>query len=487
MNWSPLTAPSYVFLYMSKYKDVDRKLKFVSQFKFFKSKLPTIFIATFHLQKMDTPKELMKTIWRKYSLLYFGILFSSPKSILMTYHPFRDEILNTSNILEAGNSLANYHFTDMNGVSLKAVIFNSLPHRLWMKLGLVNEDWELWTNLVKNLNMSFEKTFIRQGFRRGMQMLKIGEVDFCPYLYFLNELNSNLDYIAPYGVEYLVALVPQSKKIHQSFYMFLTLSPTFWALVCGSLISLIITAIIGRRNKRGNQYIIFAFVKTLCNQSVSNISSLHSYHILLINLWQYASLLILAAYQVSLLKSLLIAKYDQQINTIQALKSSNLPIYIPIDMKTKVEISVPLLKTQLIPLSYDDIDDIIFEFDNKRRALILMHSTAKLVIEAYSRHSIDSSYHIMDEVITPGFSTYFFTKNSPYVNIFDKMLLKQYQHGLESRYTFSRRTSSYNENTKLTLNHLQGVFFVLLFGLFLSTFIFTLERFQMRYFCSKGD
>ncbi|KAK9877414.1 hypothetical protein WA026_018527 [Henosepilachna vigintioctopunctata] len=471
-----VTFPSYAFFYFHKFQDINKKLVFSSKFAFLKTSVSTIFIATFELDNTRTLKNFMRSVWNKHRLTHFGVLFPNPKIQLFTYHPFRDEILTTTNIMDREGNFANLNFTDLNGIALRMAIFDNLQELLRKRLGGINADLKIWMNLARNLNVIFQSKYIGKGFQHAMKNVAEGVVDFCPFRYFLTENNDDLDFLDPYDIEYLVALVPEPKKIPQSFYLLMTLTPTFWFLLCASLVSLIVVAVIGMKDKKGKQNLLFSFLRILCNQPIYHISQYKSFHIFLFNLWQSACLLILAAFQLSLLKTLLISKYNAPINTISELKSSNLSIYVPTELRALVEESVPLLKQQLVSISYDDLNLLVLDFENNNKVLILTSYMAELVVEVYRRFGIDSSYHIMKEVLTPGLSTYFFTKNSPYPNIFKNMILKQYQHGLDLQTKFDSKEWKDNSTTKLSLNHLIGVFRILSVGMFLSIIVFSLEK-----------
>lgn len=78
-----------------------------------------------------------------------------------------------------------------------------------------------------------------------------------------------------------------------------------------------------------------------------------------------------------------------------------------------------------------------------------------------------------------GHGVYLFKKNSPYVDRFNKILLKQRENGLYMRMAGSLPKESYTSDVgsplRITVFHLQGVFLIHACGIFIGTVIFLME------------
>ncbi|KAL3287697.1 hypothetical protein HHI36_002163 [Cryptolaemus montrouzieri] len=496
--------PTYLFFMVKKFEDVEEKLRHAFQSKFFSTRTPTFFFLNFRVYDTDIIQKLLRKIW-SYGLLLSHILFVHEKVELIGFNPFKNISVNLTAKTTKKNFFTSKQFTDFNGEVLKLAVFHHAPRNIIINGKWFGEDRRFWDDLIDDLNGTW-KAIIAKEYRyiNALKLLENNMADFCPMRIFLVGDYKYFDYIAPLSVKYLVALVPKAKLIPQYIYLSTALSKIFWTSILLSTIALSLTILImgrlydGSKNQRNILYVL----GVLCNQPIKRISKFHPRQIVLINIWQLTCLCILAAFQASLLGSLLIPKHEPEINTIQELYDSNVNIYVDEDFKELIYTSTPLLKNHLKPVPIFDLTRERLEF-SENKAFIVTQYAAVAIINGYKQCGVNFNYRIMKEKIVPGFGTYYFKKNSPYLNIFNSMISRQFQYGLNGKKEFFTKKSTYVSTsdkisvqcnmagvtkkyppekkrvfTRLSVKHLQGVFYILFAGGAISFLIFSWERFH---------
>lgn len=309
--------PTYFFFVLNSFEDVHQKVGFISSLSFFNTRIPSFFILNFDVEIVDV-QNFMKQVWKKYSLLCLGVFFYKPDVQLSTYQPFKRIVVNLTDIEEFKDYFMSHEYANLNGKVFDLAVFNNPPRNIKKGSKLSGEDPKFWIDLIHSLNASWNLIQIKNfSYEDAIHVVGDGEADFCPYRYFPTENYPNIEYLTPFAIDYLVEIVPNSQKLPQYSRVLNDSNPTFWVLTLASFIlpSLVISIAGKFFNKQTEQVTLCVFGICL-NQPVKRLASYQVIQIFLMNLWQFSCLIISATFQASLLDSLLISKYDLQIDKI---------------------------------------------------------------------------------------------------------------------------------------------------------------------------
>ncbi|KAL3288214.1 hypothetical protein HHI36_002664 [Cryptolaemus montrouzieri] len=197
-------------------------------------------------------------------------------------------------------------------------------------------------------------------------------------------------------------------------------------------------------------------------------------------LWQLDSIILIAAFQCALITSLLVPKYGDQIDSIEDLHKSNLTIFTPPELGFMVDFfTCTKLKKQLRNVSARYYD-YLFKEKLRHQALVVPYSLASMVLQDLKEVGRVNEFRLMKEALIPGFTTYFFEKNSPFVTVINQMVMRKYQHGFNEEKVRRRFGKAEENNTRsyfvsLSLSHLQGAFLLKVLGSGLGIVSFILE------------
>ncbi|XP_044745307.1 uncharacterized protein LOC123307156 [Coccinella septempunctata] len=473
---NPVVYPTFLFYMLNSFEDVYEKLDFVSSLNFFSTRIPAFFVLNFEVEDKEVAENFMKELWKKYSLLFSGLIFFKTEVQLISYQPFKRVVVNLSNKDELSDYFLNHEYANLNGKVFNLAVFNNPPRNVKRGRKWTGEDPNFWINLIDSLNASWRLVQTKDfSYEDAMRAVANGDADFCPYRFFNVDNYTNIEFLTPFVIDYLVGVVSKSKRIPRFFNILKTSKPILWISTFVSAVSLMILMMVsGKLHSDRNRPIALCIFGICLNQSVKRIASYHSLQIFLLNLWQFGCLVISATFQGALLETLLVPEYPGQIDKIEDLVKSNLTIYVVADMRKLVEISVPNLTQQLVAASEKEICDLLTNF-GQDYAVILPYRTAYMIVRNYR---ILRDGHIMKQSLVPGFSTYFFRKNSPYINIFHEMIARHLQYGLASVSLTNRGTqrNGGEPSENLSFSHLHGVFQLIYSGLIVSVFLFLLEK-----------
>ncbi|XP_044746867.1 uncharacterized protein LOC123308322 [Coccinella septempunctata] len=380
--------------------------------------------------------------------------------------------------------------SNLQGHKLQLALFLNPPRIIKEDTGKWHSDDEFfWQRIIHDLNGTIEIVETTPYDLDAAKMaVRNGKAHFCPLSYFRTSIPENLDFIAPHAIEDLVVLVPYSELIPQSTYILMVFSTTVWFYLFFSIILFLVLLLVMNKmrksHKRETSSIVMDIISLLLGKSIT----IHPYY----NNWlekgylclsQMISIVIITAFNSALISAVLVDKHKGQINTLSDLKESQLSIYALPDLKYYVEEFAPMFKSQLVKIPRRNYSSLL---ENKihQQALVVPRSLSQAALDMINDKGSNVSHRTMRESLLSGFSTYFFTKGSPFVKIIDKMILKKFQYGLDwkdlrefdvtpSEFTAKKR------HIPLSLSHLGGIFVVWLVGVGISIIVFFAERFHI--------
>ncbi|KAL3287515.1 hypothetical protein HHI36_001984 [Cryptolaemus montrouzieri] len=475
--------PTHAIFFFQNYEDIEEKIKYSLKYGFYVPRTPTLFVLGKPMENTEFVEEFMKILW-KMKAYRFEVIFFHKRFESLGYNPYKKIIVNYTDI---GNNSTNIHaeFTDLYGYHLRLAMFEYPPRNYRTNDGdWRGEDDFFWENLFRDLNMSAD-IVETQSFNYEAAKIAVleGRADFCPLRYFETNVSDNMDYTAPYTIEYLVAIVPISQKIPQYLYIISIFHELVWVNLLAVLISMPILFLAIEKfsptaRKKNVTSAFFDILGICIGRPIKGYYAYNRLQKFMFILWQLDNIILIAAFQCALITSLLVSKYGDQIDTIEALQKSNLTIYTPSELGFMVDFYTDAtLKKQLRNISARHYSSLL-KSKLEYQALVVPYSLSKVVLHDLKESDRVDEFRLMKEALIPGFTTYFFEKNSPYITIIDQMVMRKYQYGFnreKMRRRFPKTKQGAKDSVSLSLSHLQGAFFIMLSGVGLGTVSFVLE------------
>ncbi|XP_044747605.1 uncharacterized protein LOC123308815 [Coccinella septempunctata] len=406
----------------------------------------------------------------------------------LSYNPVKKKYFGMNGFLnhvEKSEKLA----TNLYQYKLKIALFLNPPRIIKDETGKWHSDDEFfWRRTIHDLNGTIE---IVETTPYDLDAAKIavmkGKAHFCPLSYFRTSIPENLDFTAPDAIEDLVVLVPNSELIPKSTYIFMVFSKTVWFYLFFSIILLLLFLLVVNKMrkfyKRETSSIVLDIISLLLGKSIR----IHPHYNWLekcyLCLSQMISIVIIAAFNSALISAVLIDKHKNQINTLSDLKESQLSIYALPDLKHYVEEFAPMFKPQLVKIPRRNYSSLL---ENKihQQALVVPRSLSQAALDKINDKGSNVSYRTMHESLLSGFSTYFFTKGSPFISMINQMRLRKFQYGLGLKdlrklKEAPREFTAKKRYIPLSMSHLGGIFVFWLAGVGISIIVFLAERFHI--------
>ncbi|KAL3288215.1 hypothetical protein HHI36_002665 [Cryptolaemus montrouzieri] len=360
--------PTHAIFFLQNYKDITIKMNYSMNYGFFKPRTPTFFILGKQMKDTKFVEKFMKILW-KMKAYRFEVIFFHERFESLGYDPYRNLLVNyTDNI---AHSRANLHaeFTNLYGNKLRMALFQYPPRNYKSDNGVwFGEDDIFWRNLLNDLNTSAEIIETEPfDYEAAKTAVLQGQADFCPLRYFETNKSEKMDYTSPYSIEYLVVVVPISRKIPQYLNIILIFHELVWinvgtVLILMSLLFLIIEKFSPTASKRNVTSAFFDILGICIGRPIKDYYAYNKLQKFIFILWQLNSIILIAAFQCALITSLLVPKYGDQIDSIEDLHKSNLTIFTPPELGFMVDFfTCTKLKKQLRNVSARYYDSLLKE------------------------------------------------------------------------------------------------------------------------------
>lgn len=260
-----------------------------------------------------------------------------------------------------------------------------------------------------------------------------------------------------------MVLVPKAIKIPNYMIIFWTFHKNVWLLLLlFTFLMTIIFYFLG--NCRNLQNSIFEVISIIVmNSTHKNLENKWSVKLFTIN-FIVTSFIICCAFQSSFTSLLVSPKRFNDINTINELERNGLKLAIGSLLQEAKNLNFTL-KTE--PKEKKELFTMIRKAD-PRWGFCLKKTYAEIFAKIIVRNG-ELAYHIVEEELVPGFSSYYFEKNSPYLDEMNKFLLYVEEYGLKffnmSYFTEKNIYFNNDENvSKLNLKQFQSLFCIFIFG-----------------------
>lgn len=381
------------------------------------------FIICQPIEDVSWIKQTMMEIWKN-KILHFMISFSHQKILeTFTYNPFFDKITNLSTFnkqLIYENKLQN-----MNGYRLHVGFFSD-PPRIIEKNGIFyGIDAMIMMEFGRKLNATIEiikpgtakivdEKFMKHAFQVRRRKSDFGFVS----CFAIQESQSTVVYTYPRRMDGIVVLVPHSSIIPQFYYMFMMFEELIWIFLCVSLFAVTICEYFHLKYK----FIPTDFCKILTQNwgvmlslPFPTVQEFLSIRILLL-FWINGCVILSLHFQSFLTSELVTSKFERNIDTLNELKKNSTVIVINQSNFRGIMGQYPrnLIRTRT---EYKIMENITK--GDTTAAYAIQSSVAELVSMKKTEDGYPV-YHIMKELLVPGYTAYLFPADSPYLDAVNK-------------------------------------------------------------------
>jgi hypothetical protein len=377
----------------------------------------TTFVVCKPVQNSTTLLEILGTMWSQ-KFLDFVVVFYDQNLRIVTYNPFTEEIMD----LEAQPLFPN-KLKDLAGYRIKVAMFDNPPVLRLLPGGCRGKDYD-YLRLVAfamNATVQIVATPAAKQYAGVGEALLNNEADFSFMGVMRGPDVADVEVFHTQMETGIVAVLPSHRP--HTINILTIFNNEIWT--CLTILLLMLYALTKITKKYRRAFNLFVLLFTTVPSAFSNI------------------------FQSGISSILTIAKHDDSVNTIEALKTSNMPLLtfsrvVPI-VNIIHNFSQPI---QTFPKK--ELYEMIERRDNDKVFVL----PVDVALEFVERSDM---YRIMRESLVPDMKVYLFPKKSPFLKQIHQIFVHLGDGGFIRRITTSGRKHLEDEDVYLTMKHLQTV------------------------------
>lgn len=451
----------YVHIFVEEFQDILKTLDTFVQRPQVAYSLPKyfIYVTSSNQPAIKTLKSTMQLIWINMRILHYVIVFTQHKDAAFSYNPFRKEL---KIVTQKQTRIFSTKVTDLNGYKIKLSVVVGEPVE-----GEVIDNKCVKGNLcilvncfLRYLNASYEMPILDGGieklYRSSKQALKNREIDLSVASHWL--LEEYLMYSAfPIQQSAVVGLVRKSrpKPLFSSVFSFFDIY--VWVLIVFS--NILFTLLLNSG--------LYLYLKNY----ISAGQKLSTFNIILLSHYVF-EIVFETAFQGAVITALTTPVFDKNIDTVEDLVESGLPLYGEDDWRSLVT-----EKLELKQMSYIDVGRSLWAMKTDKVYLSTDYwAELQLLNKTADGTYYSQFYHIIKEPLGMGKITFLLARNYPFQHTFNDIVMKMHDHGLFL--WFGKRRFNFKDERlfqKLSFKNIYGAFLLLVVGLGMATLIFFIE------------
>jgi hypothetical protein len=473
------SAETYIF--MEKADDAGDVIAQLQTYQFWSARNQNYFIICTRVKNTKFLTHLLELIWTR-QILNFVVVFVFTSVEIFSYNPFTREVMN----LTMSGNLFPDKLRNLNGFRLKVSLWADWPLTTKQNDQWVGKDFNVLTVVMSMLNATFEvvEPPNRAGLLGVIEDISSGRSDFSFNTCFLFIFESyDIEYSYPHQMDALVVLIPTDDNFIKDTSILSIFHPSVWFLFVVVIVANALTSKSVNKIDSFNKLILYYFGSLLGIPWPRLTSKYFSIKLKLL-IFLLCSIIFRTAFQCFLTGSFLGSHFFQEITTISELSKSDIMI----------RGSQPLV--DLIPEEFGLSGKFIFmrRYERNRllqkldrtAAFLIDRDAAKELLTMWKTGGHILPFYVMEEALLPGIDTYFFHKNSPYMEKIEECLQRdrEFALSLPKHKQTPRSDSDRNRVVLLSLEHLKFVFILLGSGLVASCVVFFAELILNRKYCS---
>jgi hypothetical protein len=473
------SAETYIF--MEKADDAGDVIAQLQTYQFWSARNQNYFIICTRVKNTKFLTHLLELIWTR-QILNFVVVFVFTSVEIFSYNPFTREVMN----LTMSGNLFPDKLRNLNGFRLRVSLWADWPLTTKQNDQWVGKDFNVLTVVMSMLNATFEvvEPPNRAGLLGVIEDISSGRSDFSFNTCFLFIFESyDIEYSYPHQMDALVVLIPTDDNFIKDTSILSIFHPSVWFLFVVVIVANALTSKSVNKIDSFNKLILYYFGSLLGIPWPRLTSKYFSIKLKLL-IFLLCSIIFRTAFQCFLTGSFLGSHFFQEITTISELSKSDIMI----------RGSQPLV--DLIPEEFGLSGKFIFmrRYERNRllqkldrtAAFLIDRDAAKELLTMWKTGGHILPFYVMEEALLPGIDTYFFHKNSPYMEKIEECLQRdrEFALSLPKHNQTPRSDSDRNRVVLLSLEHLKFVFILLGSGLVASCVVFFAELILNRKYCS---
>ncbi|KAF7264850.1 hypothetical protein GWI33_022032 [Rhynchophorus ferrugineus] len=438
---------THLLVFTDNVSDITHNMqKLIKRFNLLYSETRYIFLIITNEGSLNATSYIWDNFWRKCQISNYIFFIIGQYSELLSYNPFTRTVFNLTDldfVEPFPDKLVNLH-----GYQLNVSVMINLPGFREIDGGFSGVDYELVSKFVSTRNATC-KIIVHKGlFDSTMADIIEGEGDIIGNGFFAFE-GLMLQSAYPHGFMDIVILV----KDQDGGSLLMNLMFMFDKYTCLALCLVL-----------AMYYILKRTIWT----------GGHSSSRILRVAFLFFVFIMMTIFQSWIIRVLITSEHTRDLNTLDDLIKSGLPLYCLNEWKVLIH---PSLIPHVKAISYADITTRL-SMHAAQGAFCITSQFSKSIKTDKDLRDINAFYHEMREHAGTAFLVFYLRRNSPYKKKLKYTVLRSLQYGLYSREFGSLRKAEMETRRvaeELKLPHFTAVFELFGFGLFLSLVIFVLE------------
>jgi hypothetical protein len=462
------------FIFVETYARIGEIIRNMQNYSFWSGRAQNHFVICKPMNDTNFLRDVLENIW-KHNILNFVVIFVQNTLQVFSYDPFTKEMINVTS--------TPHHFPDklknLNGYQLRVSFFNDFPLTQKTNGEWTGRDYTLLKTVASMMNATFKlaeppPTTNYMGAYKDMQS---GKSDFCFISHFYGDDSGlEVEFSYPHEKNGISLLMP---VMHRKKTLFLVFQPFTWLLLVTGKIIISLTILLTDKSQQKSlsESVLYVFSCFLGYPYPRFHSKCFIIKFQIIT-FVVASIILRTAFQCFLISCFIKSSPVHQINTITQLQNSDVKIYMS------------QLLAPLIPEDYDLHKRFVYVTREERMVMLhdklntsgaygMIWTYANKYGEILNKGQRNILFYGMKEVLVPQYNSYMFKKHSPFLDKFSECLLRERQYMLAKSSDFGTKfkksSLEKDEEVVLKLQHLQHIFFVLVFGLAASFLMFVAE------------
>jgi hypothetical protein len=462
------------FIFVETYARIGEIIRKMQNYSFWSGRAQNHFVICKPMNDTNFLRDVLENIW-KHNILNFVVIFVQNTLQVFSYDPFKKKMINVTS--------TPHHFPDklknLNGYQLRVSFFNDFPLTQKNNGEWTGRDYTLLKTVTSMLNATFRlveppPTTNYMGAYKDMQS---GKSDFCFISHFYgDDTGLEVEFSYPHEKNGISLLMP---VMHRKKTLFLVFQPFTWLLLVTGKIIISLTILLTDKSQQKSlsESVLYVFSCFLGYPY----PRFHSKSFIIkfqIITFVVGSIILRTAFQCFLISCFIKSSPVHQINTITQLQNSDVKIYMSQLLAPFIPEDYDLHK-RFVYVTREERMVMLHENLNTSGAYGMIWTYANKYGEILNKGQRNILFYGMKEVLVPQYNSYMFKKHSPFLDKFSECLLRERQYMLAKSSDFGIRfkksSLEEDEEVMLKLQHLQHIFFVLVFGLAASFLMFVVE------------
>lgn len=411
-------SPKHIFIFAQGVEELKRQLDYFNQSALLNVRSYMFFVVCNPVNNVLWLNQTMKQIW-KYNILHFSVSYYHSKFEAVTYNPFFDKTVSVNKM--TSQELYKNKLHDMNGYELRVGFFSD-PPRIIEKSGLfygidamVLEGFGKKLNATINYTRPGYATIIDEKYLKHFFQVNRKQIDFGFVSCFaIDDKPQGVTRTYPRRMDGIVVLIPHSSTIPQFYYMFMMFDQTIWIYLCISFFVVAITEYCHLRCLTIPVDLLKIFLEkwgAMFSVPVTAFQRLFSVKMLLL-LWIIGCVTLSIHFQSLLTSELVTSKFEHNMDTLVELKENNTVIVINRSNARAIAGQYP----QRLVRSWSEHRVIEKITNGDTTAAYAIQSSVAELISLKKTEDGYPVYHIIKELLVPGYTAYLFPEDSPYLD-----------------------------------------------------------------------